>query len=563
MKNLALSLSFIALCALQNASAQVIGIPLSNENAYHILDRWDISGTVAAPYHSALKAISRRDAAQFAMLMDSANTTSTPLDRADIRYMYNDNSEFVSPEIAKTLRREKPLFGSLYRTAGSLWELDTRYFDFRMNPLLQVSVNSDRQNGEIVFHNQRGVEVRGSIDDKLYFYTSLIESQSRFPDYVVERVERDKALPGATILKPYNSNVLKITDGYDYNIATGYIGFNFSKHIGMQFGHGSNFIGNGYRSLFLSNFAANYLYLKLNTQVWQFQYQNIFAELAVDNGNTGARLLPKKYVALHHLSYNITPRLNVGIFEGIVFSRPDHFEFQYLNPVIFYRSIEGALGSSDNAMLGADIKYNFGKKYSLYGQFMLDEFVFGEVVTNNRGWWANKYGLQLGLKAINLLNVDHLDGQVEYNVIRPYTYSHFDSTANYSTNAQPLAHPLGANLQEIILKLRYQPTPKWVLDGRLISTTTGDDPIGKDYGSNVLIPYTYRANDYGNFVGQGVKANILLLSFDASYQFFHNMFLDIHVLARKKDSDDATRNQRTFYVGGGVRVNLGQIRSDY
>ena len=176
----------------------------------------------------------------------------------------------------------------------------------------------------------------------------LLESQSRFPGYVTERTERDLALPGATVYKPYRSTIFEFEDGYDYLQSQGYLGFNVTRHVGVQFGHGRHFIGNGYRSLFLSDFSGNYFYMKLNWRIWRFHLQNIFGELALQGArdDKGDQLIPKKYMAAHYLSYAITPKLSVGLFETVVFSRTNNFEFQYLNPVILYRSVEQLLGIS-------------------------------------------------------------------------------------------------------------------------------------------------------------------------------------------------------------------------
>ena len=59
---------------------------------------------------------------------------------------------------------------------------------------------------------------------------------------------------------------------------------------------------------------------------------------------SGTDLLTKKYMASHTLQVHLFPKLTVGIFETVLFHRKDHFEFQYLNPVILYRSVEGAIG---------------------------------------------------------------------------------------------------------------------------------------------------------------------------------------------------------------------------
>ena len=105
-----------------------------------------------------------------------------------------------------------------------------------------------------------------------------------------------------------------------------------------------------------------------------------------------------------------------------------HFDFEYLNPVIFLRHIEGTIGSPDNAIAGIDFKANALHKLQFYGQFLLDEFILSQITKNN-GYWANKWGLQAGVKYIDAFNVKNLDVQFETNRVRPYTYSHSDSIA--------------------------------------------------------------------------------------------------------------------------------------
>jgi hypothetical protein len=298
--------------------------------------------------------------------------------------------------------------------------------------------------------------------------------------------------------------------------------------------------------------------------VWKFQYQNIFAELHMTNRpNDKNSLNVKKYMATHHLSMNVTPNLNFGIFETIIMNRSSHFELQYLNPIIFYRSVEHGLGSPDNVLLGGNFKWNVAKRLSFYGEGILDEFFFKELFVKNQGWWANKYGAQIGVKYFNALNIDHLDVQLEYNKVRPFTYSYYDTQRNYTHAFQNLAHPLGANFIELMARVRYQPTWKLVFDGRLMYANVGENSATENFGNIPLVSNDTKKREYGYFTTEGVNAKTLLMSMDASYQFYHNMFADIHVVARKKDSQDPTRNERTLYLSGGVRINLGNYRSDF
>ncbi len=364
--------------------------------------------------------------------------------------------------------------------------------------------------------------------------------------------------------------------GVDFFTARGYLDFQVSRHINLQFGHDKNFIGNGIRSMFLSDFSSNYFFLKLTTQVWRLNYTNLFAELiadapftplgGADAGSLGTVRFPKKYMALHHLSINITEKFNLGLFESTIFSDTDslggRFEINYLNPVIFYRGIEQQVGSPDNVVLGLDFKWNPGIKYSVYGQILIDELIVDELLSGS-GWWGNKISGQTGVKYINAFGMENLDLQLEYNFARPFTYTHTTNLTSYSHYRQPLAHPLGANFRELVGILRYQPLPRLALSGKLILDDAGVDPNGSNLGADILLPNPDRERDFDNMIGQGIDTKILFLDFTASYQLRHNLFIDFKQLVRDLDSADDTEDITTVYTALAIRLNIAKRLLDF
>lgn len=579
-----LSIPFV----LSQLSAQNVPYLLSNEAVYHHIDRFDVLYGNPNNLHTAIKTYTRENVVRTALALDSMKTALSKIDRAALQYIFDDNNELLRmPELATTLGgkqqppanengtpqysvNKKALLKHFYKTPANFYEAHGRYFDIKINPIFQFSYGKERNDEEPLFLNQRGAEIRGSIDNRIYFQSNIVETQARFADYVTARIERDSAIQGAALYKTYQSLVFPLNNSYDYVNAQGLIGFNITPHIGLQFGNGQHFAGDGLRSVFLSNFANNYLFLKLTTKVWKFQYQNLFAELHINNRlNNNNALNLKKYMATHQLSVNVNSRLNIGIFETVIMNRSNHFELQYLNPIIFYRSVEHGLGSPDNMLLGMNFKWNVAKRASFYGQVLLDEFLFKELFVNKQGWWANKYATQIGVKYFNALNIDHLDLQLEYNKVRPFTYSYYEGQRSYTHGFQNLAHPLGANFTEIMARVRYQPTWKLLFDGRLMYANAGENNVDKNgklietFGNIPIVANDLKKNEYGYYTTEGVNAKTLLISLDASYQFYHNMYADIHLLARKKDSADPTRNESAFFVGGGVRVNFGNVRNDF
>ena len=575
-----------------------------------IADRWEILFDFDHQVFSTQRNRARKDINLMAQSLKSESFRSSKsigvsnLDELDINYILDDNIEFnLEPYLSNTqsdgaesekvydstgvfyytkasqniadnnqIKKQKPILKYFYKTNANFFEVHNDNFDFIVNPILNLRYGSAIDDPNIIFQNTRGIEMRGLIDKNIYFYTSLLENQRGFNNYINTKIARDRTIPGQGFYKEFNSAVIDNLKGYDYLNAQAYVGINATKSVAIEFGHGNHFIGNGVRSLFLSNYGHNYFYLKFNTRIWKFHYQNLFAEIApiASAQNPGDKLLPKKYMANHYLSFRPTKNLEFGIFEAVVFSRENRFEFQYLNPVILYRTVEQFLDSPDNALIGLNGKWNIKNRVQLYGQLILDEFKLSELTSGN-GWWANKYGIQFGGKYINLFGIDHLDAQVEYNIVRPYTYAHSrplenfpgQSTASYSHHNQPLAHPLGSNFKELLFNFRYRPTKKIFVNARIINTSYGQDPEGLNFGNNILLDTGSRVNDLGNFIGQGVSTTMQSLSLDVSYQFAHNYFVDLNFLYRNADADIDELDIETKYIGGGLRVNLGQVRLDY
>lgn len=560
----------ISLLLFHQGFAQPVTAPLNSRAAY-LTERLLIKTGSPSHIHPEVKGYSIRDIGELADLLTPAadSLQFSGKTKNDLQYLSDEENEWS----AYGHRRKKPFLKYFYKTPAYAFEINKfsekdpsrPIFRLRLNPMLNFKLGTDTQDSSgFLLLNQRGAELRAEIDRKVFIYTNVVESQARFPSYVNQWISKNYAVPGSGSYKTYRSSVVDIQDGRDFNVATAYIGFQATRHIGIQFGHGRQFIGNGFRSVFLSDFAPPSLFLKINTRVWKFQYQNLFMELSPRTPvqNSAADLLPKKYMAAHYFNYNFTRNLSVGVFEATMFNRSRQFEFNYLNPVILYRSVEAIIGSPDNVVLGLDGHWNLFRRFQLYGQLTLDEFILKELRARN-GYWANKYAMQAGIKYIDAFGVDHLDLQVEFNAARPYTWSHFDSLNSFTHFNHPLAHPLGANFSEIIGIVRWQPLRSLFVTGRILQMKTGDDPAGKNYGSNILLSYNNRVNDYGNFIGQGIGANTRLMGLDVSWEFWRNTFLDFHVLLRSKSSESTAFDLENRVFSTGIRMNFQANNIDF
>lgn len=539
-----------------------------NSNDYFELERFDIlRGKVSQDFHTANGSISRKEAVAFLenylIYLEEDDRTKNARDIQEIQNILDKNSEWSKDE--STGESDYALFDIFYQKRAEFFSVKDKDFSITANPIFNYQHMFEFGNtNQTLFQNRKGLEIRANIKDRIGIYSSFIDNQERGPLYHQHYVGRNKAVPnGPTFYKSFKNE--KPGSAQDYILANGYIDAEVIKNtMNVSFGHNRFHLGDGYRSMFLSDMGSNYLFLKINTKFWKINYQNIFMELTPQFDRGADALLPKKYAALHHLSMNVTKWLNVGLFEGIVFGRQDRFEFQYLNPVILYRYAEQSIGSPDNALLGINFKANPNVKAIFYGQLLLDEFKFNELTSGN-GWWANKYSYQLGTKIADPFGVNNLLVQAEYNRARPFMYSYNNATSDYTHNNQPLAHPYGANFSEWVLNVNYKPHQKVQFNLEAFYNKQGRDNTDSiSYGGDIFKLNNTRNSDYGINMLNGFVSDVLYANLNASYEIKPNLYFDLGGGIRMEDSPSGfNRNDDAAFIYGGLRWNTARRRYNY
>jgi len=291
----------------------------------------------------------------------------------------------------------------------------------------------------------------------------------------------------------------------------------------FQVGYDKNFIGSGRRSLFLSDYGKPMPFGQIRAKFWHMEYSVNYQFLS-ENYN-GQR--QSKYITSHYLSWNILPWLNFGVFEAVVFQPKDTllnrgYDVEYLNPFVLFRPQEYSMGSSDNVIIGAALKATF-KNLTIYSQLVLDEFLLSEIRARS-GWWANKFGVQVGAKGVVSAGECFFDYRIEGNLVRPYTFSHLTPLQVYGNMGSPLAHPYGSNFAEILTELNLQKKRSGKLKLKFFASfgIRGFNWDGINFGSDIYQSYINRPNDFGNFIGQGVKQTFFRTNTRVSYQLIEN-----------------------------------------
>ena len=434
------------------------------------------------------------------------------------------------------------------------------YADF----LPDMMIGRDVRDKKNIWLNTRGFQFGGNVGSKFSFYTSAYENQGVFANYYTNFVEQNQVIPGQAGGDKLNNRTK------DYSYATALISYTPNKHLNLTLGRDKNFIGDGYRSVLLSDNTAPYSFLRVRATLGNVQYQTIYAYML----DPGAERLTEdrrlgdrgKWMAAHYIDWNVTKRFSAGFFQAVTWADAEPegkrgFDFNYAHPFVFLRSVESANTTSPDKMrIGFNLKYEVFDHTTVYGQFMFDEFTAKEFFKGT-GYWANKNAIQIGVRGSDLIKVKGLNYLAEFNTARPYTYAHFDRVSNYASMNQPLANQLGANYREFVGLLNYT-YKRLDFSGELMYAKKGLDSEGQNYGGDIFKSYNVRVSDYGNKIGQGLATDLYYGEAKVAYVLNpkYNLRIELGGIFRKESNAVSSTNTGLFTIG--LRSTFRQLYTD-
>lgn len=447
------------------------------------------------------------------------------------KYKHVEDSHRVLKYITEDQFLDKVFFDHLLHVRSK-----NKKYTLTVDPLLNLELGRDAEDTLFrkLYTNTRGFIVTGSIGKDFYFETMVSENQSLFPNYIESINKATAVVPGQGRWKTFN------TRGFDYSFSSGFFSYQPCKNVNIQAGHGKHKIGQGYRSLFLSDNAFNYPFVRITQNYFKgrLQYTNIYASfMNLESASTKIPphtepLFQKKAASFQHLSLNLAKWLNVGFFQGMIWQAADkrntqHFEWQYFNPVIFTNLASYGLNNKNNILIGADLNLKITKRISVYGQFMADDL-------SNNNSKGNGWGYQAGLKYFNAFTVKNLFLQTEYNnvteasYLSPVTtnsvnqsYSHYNQniafTPGYGEEVVILAD---YKIKRVFLNARYHYqyysyNNYSLFTNQIVNLKLGYT-INPAYNANISVGLLYRSQDFFGFNISNNKTAYLYLSFKTS-----------------------------------------------
>ena len=349
-----------------------------------------------------------------------------------------------------------------------------------INPIFNIGFGYDLSTKKALSYRMVGLELLANIGKKVTIYTSFLNTVGKFPTYVNIYNLQTGAVPGeGNVRKPG-------TGSLDFSSINAYVSYSPVKQFNVQVGNGKHFIGDGYRSLFLSDNSYTYPYLQLTANVWRIKYTSIYAEMIdnIRNFNDFGQGFPRKLATFNYLSVDAAKFLQIGIFEGITWRRTtakgnNFFDYNFLNPLIGVRAFQKKLEPNTTKIYGVNLKVTCPKYITFYGQFMFNKFGKRNTSDSRMGW-------QAGAKYFDVAGVKNLNFQIEYNSVRPYSYQGEDSAIGYSHYNQSLGHPMGANFNELLVMVNYQYKRFYTSYKMSYTQTATDTALNQNFGNNIL-----------------------------------------------------------------------------
>ncbi|MFT5600891.1 MAG: hypothetical protein ACI9N1_001127 [Flavobacteriales bacterium] len=412
-------------------------------------------------------------------------------------------------------------------------------FDFAIGRSFEAGNESSNR----IFSNVRGLRVGGDITSKFSFETFIYENQFFYPQYIDSLADARGVAPGIGRSKPFK------TTGHDVGMSSGYISLAPTERMNIQFGHNKFFVGHGYRSLLVSDVAANYPMLKFSliskNRKWMYHsakaWMQSLTRLAFSNSTEA--LFVRKGGAMNYLSFKPNTKLELGFFESTIHKNYVDsigvipLDYTFYIPVIGVSTLINGLDGANNSLIGVTGSYFLANDMQLYGQLAIDKL--------------DKMGWQLGAKWFNPLGMKRSWLLVEVNTVPQYMYTQSKENIyqNYSHVSQELAHPIGAGFSEVLIHAHWEKNHWYAHLNCNYSLRKRND--GSTQGENILL-----INDDQDLTHSTEKVKVLYLNLELGYSLNIKTNMQIYLAGTKRTLNGTISNQSESFVNFGFRTNL-------
>lgn len=419
-----------------------------------------------------------------------------------------------------------------------------------LDPLFQQEYGQDfgdqtsYSDTTVLYFNSRGFVFAGDIGSRVSFRTMFHESRGALPSFMFQRVRAVDVLSGQGRVKYFDGRKV------DYGWSQANISVAVRPWLNAQLGHGKHFVGHGYRSVLLSDYAPPAPYVKLSalTRDRRLQYSTWHTRLLrgastgdrLPTGESSEALFRWMRARFHHVSLNLG-RAQIGLFEATVFRNIDDsgvrpFNLLELNPIIGLNTVALGFGNPDKCLTGADARVKITDKLMAYGQLATDK--------------PGRYAWQAGLRAFDVGRKDlHL--QAEFNTAMPFMYMNDPPEQAYLNQSLPLAHPLGTSFREVVAIADAGFGRFWLQAKVNLAQYEREQAEGFNHGTSLNQSDVEERSEEGPITRQ-----LTFLDLNASYLFNPNTNLRLVAGFWRRDVPGESDGRQSSYLYVALRTAL-------
>ncbi|PWK78846.1 hypothetical protein LX99_01299 [Mucilaginibacter oryzae] len=459
--------------------------------------------------------------------------------------------------------KERKTWGGRKLFNEHLFDVKDKEYTFYADYITDLQVGRDLSNSKTTNLNTRGFQLGGTVGDKFSFYSSGFENSAKFVSYYNDYVNNNVFVPGQAYARHYNGQP---QNSQDWSYVTAILSYSPTQKLNITLGEDKMFIGDGYRSVLLSDFAANMPLLRVTADLGPVRYMIAWAYLQdsklekYDSFGNNRR----KWALFHYIDWSITKRASLGFFNALITPEADAkgnkygFDANFVNPLFFSGSLSRGGDVKDNIILGFNAKYKILDKTALYGQFVLDK-----VKNNDLGISAsNTNGWQAGVRGADLFGLKHLNYLFEFNTVNPYTYASDRVLTNYGFYGDPLAHPLGANFREMLGILNYS-VGRFDFQGQINYAKYGLDANKPDNNGKVINKLFIPSGNVKGIVGQGLSTQLYYGEGTVAYILNPKYNLRFELGALYRQEKNAQKDSKNTLITFGLRSSFRNLYHDF
>ena len=222
-------------------------------------------------------------------------------------------------------------------------------------------------------------------------------------------------------------------------------------NIIFEAGNKNRNIGLGINSIFVSNKPPNYPTIGFNWQISStIHYNYFYAFLNQSNNNVdNYRIYSYKSMAIHQLTYNISDKFMLSMYESVIFDR--YMDINYLNPFVLYYPLSRYMGYNDNNQIGLELVFNLNQYQKHYFSLLIDEW--DPDLTFDK-YHENWIAYQLGSQVMNIFTQND-KFSIEYTWADYRVYENQYDNVNFFLKGYPLGYWAGAHSKTIYLEYNF------------------------------------------------------------------------------------------------------------